>query len=163
MRRLIMLATGALAVLACTAAPATAGPTHHADENLCSGWEAAGAGVFDSLGSLAAGDAAARTAGGIVKEPNLSATYEAMPASAKGKGGPKFRASVPVWIHVVSDGATGNVSQSVIDKQMTALNLAFAASSAARSRVSRSLSPASPARTTRPGTTPAPAATQSGT
>ena len=49
-----------------------------------------------------------------------------MPESAKGKGSAKFRASVPVWIHVVSDGATGNVPQSVIDKQLSVLNLAFA-------------------------------------
>ena len=33
---------------------------------------------------------------------------------------------MPIWIHVVSDGATGNISQSVIDKQMNVLNLAFA-------------------------------------
>jgi hypothetical protein len=33
---------------------------------------------------------------------------------------------VPVWIHVVSDGAIGNVPQSVIDKQMSVMNLAFA-------------------------------------
>ena len=33
---------------------------------------------------------------------------------------------MPVWIHVISDGATGNVPQSVIDKQMSVFNLAFA-------------------------------------
>ena len=57
---------------------------------------------------------------------NLNATYEALPENAKGKGGAKFRATVPVWIHVISDGATGNVSQSVLDEQMTVLNLGFA-------------------------------------
>jgi hypothetical protein len=34
---------------------------------------------------------------------------------------------VPVWIHVISDGATGNVPQSVIDSQMAVQNMAFAA------------------------------------
>ena len=49
-----------------------------------------------------------------------------MPASAKGKGGAKFKATVPVWFHVVTDGAIGNVTQAQIDEQMTVLNLAFA-------------------------------------
>ena len=33
---------------------------------------------------------------------------------------------MPVWFHVVSDGAIGNVTQAQIDEQMTVLNLAFA-------------------------------------
>ena len=60
------------------------------------------------------------------KEPSLSATYKALPDSAKGKARAGFQASVPVWIHVISDGATGNIPQSVIDKQMSVINLAFA-------------------------------------
>ena len=123
-KRLIVLATGLLAALAVTAAPGTA-QTLRSD--VCSGWETAGAASFDSLASLTATESSARSAGAITKEPNLTATYEAMPDSAKGKGGPRFRASVPVWIHVISDGATGNVSQSVIDEQMSVMNLAFAA------------------------------------
>ena len=124
MKRLIVLATGLLAVLAVTAAPGGARPLQ---SDVCSGWEAAGAGAFDSLASLTATGSSARSAGDVTKEPSLSATYEALPDSAKGKGGAKFRASVPVWIHVISDGATGNVPQSVIDKQMSVMNLAFAA------------------------------------
>ena len=99
----------ALVVLAVTAGPGTAAPAAAAASNVCNGWEAAGAGAFDSLSALTASASTARSAGNITKEPNLSATYEAMPASANGKGGPKFRANVPVWIHVISDGATGNV------------------------------------------------------
>ena len=124
MQRLLVLVTVLLAALAVTAAPAQAGlqPTGGA---VCSGWEGAGAGAFDSLGALTA-IGSARSAGDIRKEPSLSATYEAMPESAKGKGSAKFRATVPVWIHVISDGATGNVPQSVIGSQLTVLNLAFA-------------------------------------
>jgi Pregnancy-associated plasma protein-A len=125
MKGLIVLLTGILAALAVTAVPATAS-REAAYADVCSGWEASGAGVFDSLGSLASGPNSARAAGPVAKEPSLTATYEAMPDSAKGKGGPRFRASVPVWIHVISDGATGNVSQSIIDAQMSALNLDFA-------------------------------------
>ena len=33
---------------------------------------------------------------------------------------------MPVWFHVVSDGAIGNISNTVIQDQMNVLNLAFA-------------------------------------
>ena len=124
MKRLLGLATAALAALAVTVAPAAAAPVTAA--NVCTGWEAAGAGAFGSLGSLTAPAATARGNGDVTKEPSLSATYEALPDSAKGKGGPKFKATVPVWMHVISDGAAGNVSQKVIDDQLAVLNLAFA-------------------------------------
>ena len=124
MKRLIVLAACAVAAVATTASPA-AGAGALASE-LCSGWEAAGSGAFDSVASLTASGAAARGAANVVREPSVNATYEALPASAKGKGGPNFRATVPVWFHVVSDGATGNVTQKQIDAQMTVLNLAFA-------------------------------------
>jgi hypothetical protein len=109
-----------------TAGPGAAAPAAADASNVCNGWEAAGAGAFDSLSALTASARTARVAGAITKEPSLSATYDAMPASANGKGGPKFRANVAVWIHVISDGATGNVPQSVIDSQMSVLNLGFA-------------------------------------
>ena len=126
MKQVMVLVTGILAALALTAAPGTAGGST-VSSDVCTGWEAAGAGVFDSLGSLAASPSSARGGDSVAKEPSLNATYEPMPANAKGKGGPKFRATVPVWIHVISDGATGNIPQSVIDKQMAVQNLAFAA------------------------------------
>ena len=124
MKRFVLLAACALAALATTAAPASSADARVQE---CTGWEAAGAGAFDSLAALTTPAASARGAGSIAKEPSLNATYEPMPASANGKGGPKFRASVPVWFHVVSDGDTGNVPQSVIDEQLSVLNLAFAA------------------------------------
>lgn len=125
MNRLIVLATGILAALAVSAAPATAGAGSNGS-SACTGWEIAAAGSFESLTSLTAGSSTARTAGNVTREPSLNATYEAMPDSAKGKGGPKFRATVPVWFHVVTDGNLGNVTQAQIDEQMTVLNLAFA-------------------------------------
>ena len=85
-----------------------------------------GAASFDSLSALTGSSAAARGTGNVIREPSVNATYEALPDSAKGKGGPKFKATVPVWFHVVSDGAIGNVTQAQIDEQMTVLNLAFA-------------------------------------
>ena len=121
MKRLIVLATGLLAALAVTVSPATAGQASAATSGVCSGWEAAGAAAFDSLGALTATGGSARTAGNVTKEPSLSATYKALPDSAKGKARAGFQASVPVWIHVISDGATGNIPQSVIDKQMSVM------------------------------------------
>jgi hypothetical protein len=124
MRKIVLLATAALAVLAVTAAPA--GAKVAPGSYLCNGWEAAGSGVFDGLSSLTSQSGTARAAGNVVREPALNATYEALPDSAKGNGGAKFRATVPVWFHVVSDGAIGNVTQAQIDEQITVLNLAFA-------------------------------------
>ena len=124
MRKLIALAVGALATLAVMAAPV--GAATAANPALCAGWEAAGTGTFDALTSLTTSGSTARSAGNVVREPSLNVNYEAMPDSAKGKGGAKFKATVPVWFHVVSDGAIGSVTQAQIDEQMTVLNLAFA-------------------------------------
>lgn len=61
----------------------------------------------------------------IVKEPTIDEPTEALPASARGKGSPKFRATVPVYFHVVSlDGVIGNVSDEAIAKQIEVMNLA---------------------------------------
>lgn len=127
MRKLVLLATAALAMLALTAGPGAAAPAAAVGSDVCNGWEAAGSGSFDSLSALTASASTARSAGDVTKEPSLNATYEALPASANGKGNAKFKATVPVWIHVISDGATGNIPQSVIDAQMAVQNMAFAA------------------------------------
>lgn len=62
----------------------------------------------------------------IVKEPSIDEPVAALPDSAKGKGSPKFRATVPVYFHVVSpDGVIGNVMDAQIAKQIEVMNLAF--------------------------------------
>ena len=124
MRGTIALLTGALALLVLAAAPASAGSAAP-ESALCRGWEADGGGVFDSIGSLTAVTSTAR-GGDTVREPNLNATYETVAESRRKKGGPGFRATVPVWFHVVSDGEIGNVTQAQIDAQITVLNLAYA-------------------------------------
>ena len=65
------------------------------------------AATFDSLSALTASRVGPR--GGDVARAEPAATYEEMPALRERQGRPKFRQSVPVWFHVVSDGATGNV------------------------------------------------------
>jgi hypothetical protein len=115
-RTLVLAAVAVALYAAATVAPATAGTHSH---------EAAGCEttIFDGLNSLDATLAAAR---GEVREPALDQIVEEMPAGAKGKGGKSFRASVPVYFHVVHAGGVGNISQKVIDEQMKVLNAAFA-------------------------------------
>jgi hypothetical protein len=126
MKKLALLAVGALMALAVTAGPAAARPglTHGAA--ACKAVPVDGAGVFDGVGSLLLASVAARGTGAVGREPTLNETYEALPTSARGKGGKSFRATVPVWFHVISDGATGNVTQAQIDDQIRVLNLGFA-------------------------------------
>ena len=80
--------------------------------------------IFDGLKGLDSAAAAAR--GDVVREPALDQVLQEMPASAKGKGGKSFRATVPVYFHVVHANGVGNISQAVIDEQMRVLNAAFA-------------------------------------
>jgi hypothetical protein len=60
------------------------------------------------------------------REPDLSQTHQDLPASAKGAAGPGFRARVPVYIHVVTDGSVGDLTTQQINDQMRVLNLTFA-------------------------------------
>ena len=106
----------ATAVIASTAGQAAAAPAAAAFD-ACS--------TFDSVTQMTSSTRLARGAGDSVREPSVNATYQALPDSAKGKGGKSFKATVDVWFHVVTDGAVGNVTQKQIDAQMTALNLGF--------------------------------------
>jgi hypothetical protein len=81
--------------------------------------------AFDGLSALLGGSAA-RGTGDTPREPALSQTVTELPATAKGKGGKSFRATVPVYFHVVTAGSVGAISQTVIDEQMAVLNLAYA-------------------------------------
>jgi hypothetical protein len=60
------------------------------------------------------------------REPDLGEAHEDLPASAKGKADRRFRATVPVYFHVVTDGAIGALTQNQIDAQMDVLNNTFA-------------------------------------
>ncbi len=64
--------------------------------------------------------------GGQLREPDLGEVHGDLPASAKGKAGKRFTATVPVYFHVITDGATGNLTRTQIDAQMTVLNRTFA-------------------------------------
>jgi hypothetical protein len=74
----------------------------------------------------ASGSAGVQGRGGVVREPDTGQVHEDLPASAKGKAGPKFKATVPVYFHVVTDGAIGAVTAAQIDAQIEVLNKTFA-------------------------------------
>ncbi len=60
------------------------------------------------------------------REPDLGEVHDDLPASAKGKAGKRFKASVPVYFHVVTDGSLGAVTDAQISAQMDVLNRTFA-------------------------------------
>jgi hypothetical protein len=64
--------------------------------------------------------------GGQVREPDLGDTHADLPASAKHRAGARFAASVPVYFHVITDGATGSLTDRQIADQMQVLNRTFA-------------------------------------
>jgi hypothetical protein len=121
-RRVLALALVALAAVAVTASPAAA--SGHADEEAtyCDPFSAATS--FNSLTSLVAPSAArADTA----RHPEMSETPAEVPASAQGKGGKSFKATIPVYFHVITAGKTGYLSTAQIRDQMNVLNMTFAA------------------------------------
>jgi hypothetical protein len=63
--------------------------------------------------------------GGVVREPDVVQVHADLPASAKNKAGRNFRATVPVWFHVVTDGATGAMTDAQIATQIGVLNNTF--------------------------------------
>ena len=122
MKRIVLLAAGVLAALSLTAAPASAGAS--GSSNVCNGWEAESSASFSSLGSLTA---SASTARGIGRgEPNINANFAALPLGTDGQADPSFDVTVPVWFHVITDGATGALTDAQIDAQMAVLNMAYA-------------------------------------
>ena len=64
--------------------------------------------------------------GGIAREPDLSETHADLPASAKNRASARFRATVPVWLHDVTAGTTGALTDAQIAAQIDVLNTTFA-------------------------------------
>jgi hypothetical protein len=60
------------------------------------------------------------------REPDLGQPHEDLPASARGRAGSDFGVTVPVYFHVVTDGAKGNLRDSQIADQIRVLNTTFA-------------------------------------
>jgi Pregnancy-associated plasma protein-A len=115
MKRAIALAVGVVGLLAATAAPAGAGSSAVGGQTVC----------FSGLDRLLTSAANAR--GGVVREKPTGDLPAEVPPDKQGGGGPGFAATVSVWFHVISpDGVVGNVSNSVIRRQVDVLNATFA-------------------------------------
>jgi hypothetical protein len=100
---------------------------------LFAGFAAAPAGASSSLcdtfaaASLLSGsDAGVAGRGGPVREPELNQVHEDLPAAARGRARAAFSASVPVYFHVVTDGAIGSLTSKQISDQIRVLNTTFA-------------------------------------
>jgi hypothetical protein len=118
---LVLAVAGVAAAFAAFASPAAANGNGYAyADAVC-----ANGAAFSSLDAVfGTSGGAARGAGGEVREPDHGFAEE-VPASAKGKGGKNFRATVPVWFHVVHDGPIANLTQAQIDAQINVLNTTF--------------------------------------
>jgi hypothetical protein len=85
--------------------------------------------VFCSASDLVNGvsrSAAVSGRGSDAREPDLGEVHEDLPATAKGKAGKNFKVTVPVYFHVVTDGATGAVTSDQIATQINVLNNTYA-------------------------------------
>jgi hypothetical protein len=122
LRRLPLLAVFAAAMLAAAfqVSPATAAGTTRQSSWLCN---SATVSSFSSLSHLGSGVVAGR-GGDQLREPAEDPTLD---SGESNRGyNPRFRANVPVWVHVITpDGTTGNVSQAVINDQIAVLNNTF--------------------------------------
>lgn len=74
-------------------------------------------------GALARGPAV--DSEGRVREKDTGQTAKDTPARAKGKAPASFQVAVPVWFHVMTDGAEGALSDMDIQRQLQVLNNAY--------------------------------------
>ena len=109
-------------VVAVAAAPAGAGGAARSQASLCDPFAPADARVFSS----AAGPSLLGR-GGDAREPDISQLHADMPASAKGKAPRNFKATIPVYFHVITDGTTGALTNAQIAAQIAVLNTTFSA------------------------------------
>jgi hypothetical protein len=107
------------AVVAVSVAPASAG-RQVAGVTYC---DPLAASPFNSLGALASAASAAR---GGDREPSgwKGTAIDEVPYVQPG-GGKGFRATIPVYIHIFTDGARGDISAQTISQQIAVLNAGF--------------------------------------
>src|SRR4051794_33272180 len=64
--------------------------------------------------ALVSGSTGIAGRGGEIREPDLGDAHKDLPISAKGRAKGNFTASVPVYVHVITAGAIGNVTDAQI-------------------------------------------------
>jgi Pregnancy-associated plasma protein-A len=60
-----------------------------------------------------------------VREKDTGQVHADMPAHAKGKAPADFTATIPVYVHVITAGADGNLTSSQVSSQIAVLNKTF--------------------------------------
>lgn len=80
------------------------------------------------LSLLAGAPETALAARGAGHEPDTGQLATDLPASAKGRAGATFAATVPVYVHSITDGATGRLTDQQIRDQVAVLNRTFGGS-----------------------------------
>ena len=80
------------------------------------------------IGACAPGGGSGTLVGrdGAAREKDTDQQHKDLPARAKGKAPADFTVTVPVWFHVITDGALGNLTSQQIKTQMAVLNNGFA-------------------------------------
>lgn len=63
--------------------------------------------------------------GSEMREPDLGEAHNDLPESAKGQAPAGFQTTIPVYLHVVTDGTLGALTDAQIDAQMRVLNATF--------------------------------------
>jgi hypothetical protein len=114
--RSILASAAAVAVTAIAPAAASAAEAFPYCDPMSAGTRAL---MTGSTGAIAG-------RGGEIREPELNQVHQDLPASAKGKAPKRFSTTVPVYFHVVTDGATGSLTSAQIADQIAVLNDTFA-------------------------------------
>ena len=111
-RRVLALIVGSMLVMPVGAMPVAAqGPTSAAGASTpCDGHDAAA----DPEGR-----------GGKAREKDTGQVHADLPARAKNRAPANFKATVPVYFHVITDGSSGNLTSSQIGAQIAVLNKTF--------------------------------------
>lgn len=80
----------------------------------------------DTAGSVARGGFADDR--GVVREKDTGQVVKGLPGHAQGAAPADFNVTVPVWVHVITNGSLGALTNSQINSQINLLDAAFAAS-----------------------------------
>jgi hypothetical protein len=125
MKKVLVMAVSLLALAATTAAPAGAGAEPAAASPSCG--LSPSLSRFSSLGALQTASGARANGKHKEREPKLrkSGKKDQLDRARGRKGSKDFRATIGVYVHVVTDGADGQVSKHAIEQQLNVLNLAY--------------------------------------
>jgi hypothetical protein len=88
--------------------------------------ELPGAAMFNSLTRLASSNTARSTDGRSEKNTSAITSDSNIPSGEASATSTSFRATIPVYFHVITDGSTGYLSKATVKAQINVLNRAYA-------------------------------------